>query len=119
MNWYIAKIVYRIICGEGNHVPQFDEQLRLIQAADESDALVKASEIGAGDEHSFLNQHSQLVQWKYIDVSELHKLNSLTSGLEIYSRVQEEDNAGRYIDIVHKKAEFLRLASRKAMREAI
>ena len=32
MNWYLAKIVYRIICGQGNHTAQFDEQLRLIQA---------------------------------------------------------------------------------------
>ena len=31
MKWYLAKIVYRIICGEGNHTPQFDEQLRLIK----------------------------------------------------------------------------------------
>jgi len=30
MNWYLAKMVFRIICGEGNHTAQFDEQLRLI-----------------------------------------------------------------------------------------
>ncbi|MEP7129294.1 MAG: DUF4288 domain-containing protein, partial [Chitinophagales bacterium] len=29
MNWYLAKIVFRIICGDGLHQPQFDEQLRL------------------------------------------------------------------------------------------
>ena len=32
MNWYLAKFVYRIVCGNGNHIPQFDEQLRLITA---------------------------------------------------------------------------------------
>ena len=35
MKWYLAKLVYRIICGEGNHKPQFDEQLRLIYAEDD------------------------------------------------------------------------------------
>jgi hypothetical protein len=28
MRWFVAKIVYQIICGNGNHMPQFDEQLR-------------------------------------------------------------------------------------------
>ena len=119
MNWYIAKIVFRIICGDGNHMPQFDEQLRLIQAEDELDALDKAAALGTREEHAFPNQHKQLVQWKFIDVSELHKLNMLTDGLEVYSRVQEEDNAGRYIDIVHKKAEYLRLSSNKTLKEAV
>ena len=38
MNWYLTKIVYQIICGEGNHTAQFDEQLRLIAADDEQRA---------------------------------------------------------------------------------
>ena len=41
MNWYLAKMVYRIICGDGNHTPQFDEQLRLIKAQDEFHAFQK------------------------------------------------------------------------------
>ncbi|RYY10197.1 MAG: DUF4288 domain-containing protein, partial [Chitinophagaceae bacterium] len=27
MNWYLAKLIFRIVCGQGNHTPQFDEQL--------------------------------------------------------------------------------------------
>lgn len=46
MNWYLAKIVYRIICGEGDHIAQFDEQLRLINAASKVDAFHKAQLIG-------------------------------------------------------------------------
>ena len=41
MNWYIAKIVFRIITGDGNHMPQFDEQLRLINANNEEEAFEK------------------------------------------------------------------------------
>jgi hypothetical protein len=46
MNCYLAKIVYRIICGEGKHMPQFDEQLRLIYAEDDFHAFQKARIIG-------------------------------------------------------------------------
>ena len=46
MNWYLAKIVYRIICGNGDHAAQFDEQLRLIYATNKEDAFYKAQLTG-------------------------------------------------------------------------
>ena len=46
MNWYLTKLVFRIICGEGHHTPQFDEQLRLVSATDECEAFEKAMAIG-------------------------------------------------------------------------
>ena len=46
MNWYLAKIVYRIYCGDGEHTGQFDEQLRLIAAETKEDAFHKAQTIG-------------------------------------------------------------------------
>ena len=51
MNWFLAKIVYRIVCGDGDHTPQFDEQLRLVQATDESSAFEKAKAIATA--HNF------------------------------------------------------------------
>jgi len=104
MNWFLAKIIFRIVCGNGQHTPQFDKQLRLIQAEDESKAFDKARSIGESEEASFLNQHEQLVQWKFINVSELYKLSALIDGAELYSRVHEVDNADSYIGLVNKKA---------------
>jgi hypothetical protein len=104
MNWFLAKIIFRIVCGNGEHTPQFDKQLRLIQADDETKAFEKASLIGEKEQVSFLNQHEQLVQWKFINVSELYKLSALIDGAELYSRVQEVDNADQYIGLVNKKA---------------
>jgi hypothetical protein len=46
MKWYLAKLVYRIICGEGAHTPQFDEQLRLVCAEDDLHAFQKARATG-------------------------------------------------------------------------
>jgi len=107
MNWYLAKIVFQIICGEGDHVPQFDEQLRLISAEDEQQAFYKAQKIGTLEQDTFYNKKQNLVQWKFINVCELYKLSNLIDGAELYSRIQEADDADRYIDVVKKKADYL------------
>jgi len=107
MNWYLTKIVYQIICGRGSHTPQFDEQLRLISANDEHEAFSKAQRIGVLEEESFFNQQQQLVKWKFIDVCELYKISELTDGAEMYSRIQEADDADRFIEMVHSKAEYI------------
>jgi hypothetical protein len=104
MNWFLAKIIYRIVCGEGDHTPQFDEQLRLIVAQDAKEAFSKARAIGEQEGEMFLNQHQQLVQWQFINVSELYKISALIDGAELYSRIQETDNPDHYIDAIHKKA---------------
>jgi hypothetical protein len=108
MSWFLAKIVYRIVCGEGDHTPQFDEQLRLIEADDETTAFAKAQAIGEQEQEMFLNQQQKLVQWKFINVCELYKLSALIDGAELYSRIQESDNAGMYIELVHRKAAHIR-----------
>ena len=119
MNWYIAKIVFRIITGDGNHTPQFDEQLRLIHANNEEDAFEKAQQLGREEEDSFMNQKNQTVQWTFINIPELNKLPSLSDGIEIYSRVNEYENAKRYIDTVNQKAGYIGSAFYKKLSEAV
>lgn len=104
MNWYLSKIVFRIICGEGHHTPQFDEQLRLIQADNEEQAFGKALLIGEKEQEGFYNQDQQLVQWTFINVAELYKISGLLDGAEVYSRIQETDDPDRYIEFTHKRA---------------
>ena len=108
MNWFLAKIVYRIVCGEGNHTAQFDEQLRLIQAADENEAFDKAKAIGEQEQEVFLNQQQKLITWQFVNVCELYKISALIDGAELYSRIQETDNADAYEDLVHKKAAHIK-----------
>lgn len=107
MNWYLTKIVYQIICGDGNHTAQFDEQLRLIAADNEHEAFNKAKQIGIMEQESFLNDKNNLVKWKFIDVCELYKLSELIDGAEMYSRIQEADDAGSYIEMIRRKADYL------------
>jgi hypothetical protein len=107
MNWYLAKIVYRIICGNGKHTGQFDEQLRLIKANDKKEAFYKAKSIGKAEEEIFLNDKQELVQWKFINVSSLYKLGDLIDGAELYSRIEEKDDADEYIHTINKKADHI------------
>src|SRR5918998_2308237 len=104
MTWFLAKIVFRIVCGNGVHTPQFDNQLRLIHAVNETEAFSKAQAIGEREQSSFLDHEEKLVQWKFINVSELYKLSALIDGAELYSRIQEVDNPDIYISTVNKKA---------------
>ena len=110
MNWYLAKIIYRIICGEGNHRAQFDEQLRLVRAENKIAAIEKAELLGRHEEDVFLNKRQQLVQWQFAGVSELYKLSELVDGAEIYSKIVEED-AEHYIPILNKKSAQLKLSN--------
>lgn len=104
MNWYLSKLVFRIICGEGQHTPQFDEQLRLITASNEEEAFNKAMIIGDKEQDGFYNHEQKLVQWKFINVAELYKISGLLDGAEVYSRIQETDDPDQYIELTHKKA---------------
>src|ERR1700744_3586623 len=111
MNWYLSKIIFRIICGEGTHTAQFDEQLRLIAAKDENEAFQKALAIGQKEQDDFYNHDQQLVQWKFINVAELYRLSGLLDGAEMYSRIQETDDADAYIDLTNRRADHIRISS--------
>lgn len=119
MHWYIVKIAFQIICGEGHHQPQFDEQLRLILAEGEEEAFRKAKEIGIREQDTFLNQEKKMVQWKFIDVAELYKLSNLMDGAELYSRIEEPDNAASYIDLLHRKGRHIEMNGAHSLLELV
>lgn len=96
MNWYIAMVVYEIICGNGNHCPQFDEQVRLIRATDHSDALNIANQLGEQEAFSFTDQNQRLVQWKFLAVTELLPLREMAHGAEIFNHIIEIDHPDGY-----------------------
>jgi hypothetical protein len=110
MNWYLSKIIFRIICGEGQHTPQFDEQLRLIAAHNEVEAFQKAFALGEKEQDQFYNQDQQLVQWKFINVAELYRLSDLLDGAEMYSRIQETDDPEGYIEFANRRADHIRVS---------
>jgi hypothetical protein len=76
MNWYLAKLVYQVVSGTGNHAPQFDEQWRLIWADEMSWAREKASILGQIDGFEFMNTRNEKVQWKFVNVVEVCEISS-------------------------------------------
>ena len=111
MKWYVAKIVYRILCGDGNHIPQFDEQLRLVEASDTFQAFQKARLIGHREQDNFMNENDKPVRWKFLDVTEITEMNSLSDGLEIYSQIKEEPEADTYLSYIKRRANYLQQSS--------
>lgn len=108
MNWYLAKIIFRIVCGEGHHTPQFEEQLRLIAAENNEQAFSKARTVGEQEATCFPNQQQKMVEWRFINVTELYRLTEMVDGAELYSRIQETDNADVYLQLVNDRAAFSR-----------
>jgi hypothetical protein len=104
MNIYIAKIVYRIVCGDGNHAAQFDVQLRLVFALSEHQAFYKATRCGKKEEDFFYNTKDELVQWQFVNVSELYKIEKIADGVQLYSRIEEQTDGDAYVSLVNKRA---------------
>ncbi len=105
MKWYLVKIVFRIICGDGDHKAQFDEQIRLITAPDSLAAFYKAQEMGEIEQENFVNHENQIVQWKFVNVAELYQLREMIDGAELFSRIEESEDADSYINLVQNKAQ--------------
>jgi hypothetical protein len=104
MNWYLAKIVFRIICGEGNHTPQFDEQLRLIAASDSYEAFHKAKEVGLAGEEKIESAKQHVIEWRFVNIAELYRIDEWIHGAELYSRINETEDADMYVALTHRKA---------------
>ena len=109
MNWYLAKVIFRIGIGPEENASQFDEHLRLIQADNFEEAFVKARMIGITEEDNFINNQEQLVKWEFVNVAELIPLKELSDGLEVYSQIHETEEARSYIHAVHQKAATLQM----------
>lgn len=107
MKWFVAKIIFRIVNDDAS-TAQFDEHIRLISADNADEAYLKARVIGITEEDSFLNASRRPVKWEFINVSELHAIDGLSDGTEIYSRIHETKDEKDYIQEVHQRAILIR-----------
>lgn len=108
MNWYLAKMVFRINCGHGRHKAQFDEQVRLIQAGNTGEALEKARRIAAEESQATAALPEGSVRWNLVDIPELYRLQGMVDGAELFSRVTEEEDGTLFEELVRRRAAMLR-----------
>lgn len=101
MNWYIAKLVFQIVNNSNMH--QFDEQLRIIKAANYNEAIEKALQIGRMDEDEFLNTENHKVLWKFKAITYLSHIQNMESGAELCSQIIEKKPAERYLQTLDLK----------------
>ena len=83
------------------------EQLGLISATDSLHASFRAQQVGENEQDHFFNQQMLPVQWKFIEVCELHVLSELSDGAELYSRIAEADDAVNHIRELRTRASDL------------
>jgi hypothetical protein len=107
MHWYLAKIVFKINPATKAVCDQFDEQLTLIEAVSEEEALLKARISGIQEEAKSLADITQHCKWEFVNVAELVCLPRFQDGIELYSRVHETTEGPSYINYVHHKAAAL------------
>lgn len=109
MNWYVAKVIFRIISNEGSNQAQFDEQLRLISAETRFEAFEKATQLGKDNEDRFLKDSKQTVKWQFVNVAEVNQLSELADGTELYCNIHEAENADLYIGWANHRASLIEL----------
>ncbi len=104
MKWYLVKLVYQVVSGEGAHTPQFDEQLRMIRAEELDWAREKAKVLGQIGAFAFLNHRKEEVKWKFIDVVDICEIGEIEDGVQLYSTTEEPDDVTSYLSLISAKA---------------
>ncbi len=97
MNWYLAKMVFQIIDHQPGPV-RFENQIRLIQSDDEASALTKACVIGKNEQTAFSIGDRQMIQWIFINVTDIWLLSNWLDGAELFSGINEVSNAAEHIN---------------------
>jgi len=98
MKWFAVNCIYQVICGEGKHMPQFNEQIRLIQADGIRQALSKANLNAMHFNPSFNNCQGDKIVWKFLGVGGISEVAALKDGAEVSSKIVEPNSVARYLE---------------------
>lgn len=89
MKSFTVCIIFKIEC-EGVRTEQYEEQWRLILAANEQDALQQARETAIHEEERFTDRHGRMVQWKFLAIKDIQE-TAIQSGALLFSMLRETD----------------------------
>ncbi len=108
MNWFIAKLIFRIDADDALNTAQFDEQLRLIDAVSRDLAIEVAHQIGLTEQESLKTKKGTDLYWKFVAVTEIEYLGDIANGKEIHYRIHEPENVDIYLAITEEKSQALK-----------
>lgn len=107
MQWFLAKIIFRIVTPLESSLGQFEEKLRLVHASNKADALQKATVWGGNEESEFVNSTGKKIGWEFIAVSELRLIPEIADGIELDSHLEENPAIDEFISLQRDKHQKL------------
>jgi len=91
-------MVFQIVCGNGNHTPQFEEQLRLVFAKDATAAIEKAKQMSSNE-----SKVTDAVKWKLIAVTDIYPFTENLDGAVLFSNINETEMGAATIHTLRLK----------------
>ncbi|MFD2584293.1 DUF4288 domain-containing protein [Pedobacter vanadiisoli] len=107
MKWFAVNCIYQVICGEGKHAPQFNEQIRLIQADGIVLALEKAKLNAVHFNPPFSNCIGDKVVWKFIGIGGILEVEEPADGVEVGSKIVEPKSVEKYLEKLEHRNQSL------------
>ena len=89
MKTYTAQIIYCIECEE-RPTDQYEEQWRLVFAADEHAALEEARAISKNEEVTIIDRHGRNICWRLVAVKDIQEV-SLENGSLLFSMIKDAE----------------------------
>jgi hypothetical protein len=86
---YLAKLTYHV-SGMAAHANSFEEEWRIIAAADETKARAIAEAIGIGEDTVIHRIDGSSFRWKFVAVSELICIDGIANGEIIFTQTRQE-----------------------------
>lgn len=107
MKWFAVNCIYQVICGEGKHAPQFNEQIRLIFSNSVIEAIAKVKLMAFSYNASFKNYEGESVKWNFIAVGGVTEIEPPKDGVEVSSKILEPKSVEYYLENVEHKNKIL------------
>ncbi len=89
MKSFTVCIIFKIEC-EGIRTEQYEEQWRLMLAANQEDALQQARETAIHEEEQFTDRHGRTVRWTFLAIKDIQE-TAIQSGALLFSMLKETD----------------------------
>lgn len=86
---FVAQVIYRIEC-EGLPTDQYEEQWRLIYAADERTALAEARKVSEDAQATIIDRHGRTICWQLLAVKDIQPVQLQHSSM-LFSVIREAE----------------------------
>ena len=89
MKSFTVCIIFKIEC-EGVRTEQYEEQWRLILAANQQDALQQARQTAIHEEEQFTDRRGRTVRWTFLAIKDIQE-TAMQNGALLFSILRETD----------------------------